>query len=124
MTRLVPASFKLVAQAIYNAMGAPQVEGANVWTVYLDLLEQIEVGIETGAIPGHIVREWCEDVVGAAAEDDEAAVEGDEQVGLFEVAGRMPEGIGHFNEGEGPFIREFSDDEEDEPLADAWMADD
>lgn len=123
VTQLVPATFEAVAQAIYVGMGSPLVDGESIWDVYLDMLEQVEVSVEMGAVPMNVVREWSEEIVGASVEDDEAAVEGEEQAfpGLFDVPGQMPQGIGEFNDGERPFHVDFSDDEE-EDANEAWMA--
>ncbi|KAF6763513.1 hypothetical protein DFP72DRAFT_999679 [Ephemerocybe angulata] len=124
--RLVPESFQQVADAIFEAMGSPEVSMGTFWDLYLEMLEQVEVGIETGAIPLEVVQAWSDEFTGTAQEDDEAAVEAVEEADLpdaFNPEGPAPEGFIERSgaAGEGPPMAEFTDDEGDAEEGEEWV---
>ncbi|KAF6745674.1 hypothetical protein DFP72DRAFT_1091181 [Ephemerocybe angulata] len=124
--RLVPESFQQVADAIFEAMGSPEVSMGTFWDLYLEMLEQVEVGIETGAIPLEVVQAWSDEFTGTAQEDDEAAVEAVEEADLpdaFNPEGPAPEGFIERSGAavEGPPMAEFTDDEGDAEEGEEWV---
>ncbi|TEB37828.1 hypothetical protein FA13DRAFT_1785715 [Coprinellus micaceus] len=126
--QLVPPTFAEVVNIIYVAMGQPPVSEKNFWSVYCDVLDQIEAGIEAETIPHAVVREWAEGVVRAVQEDDQAQrqAEVEEAQGapnLFADPSRPPQGFVVVNNGgEGLPTVQLTDDE-DESDGEAWLVD-
>lgn len=121
---LVPASFALIADTIYDALGRPVVDEKSLWVVYSSMLDQIETGIESDTIPHGMVRDWAEGVLKEVRDDDKREAEAEEARGvpdLFADLGRPLEGFVVVNNGEpGPLMAAFSDDEDSD--GENWIA--
>ena len=48
--QLVPPTFATLAEGIYKNMGVPLVTAVNVWDVFAEFVEQVEVAVEAGIV--------------------------------------------------------------------------
>ncbi|RXW16940.1 hypothetical protein EST38_g8913 [Candolleomyces aberdarensis] len=132
---LVPYSFQEIADVIFEGMGRPEITHENVWAIYSDMLEQVEVNIELGAITRYIVQDWGRGIVSASQESDREAVEQEEAgaAHLFCNVDAPPEGFVALEDGSseenegmdegGPLQVDLTDDESDGDDNDyAWLA--
>lgn len=93
--QMVPTTFNEAADAIWTGLGIPLVNHLNVWMIYSDMLEQLEVSIQLGIIPMEVVRTWAAFVEGTTTEGDRAQVEAEEmnRGAQFPVDGDAPHGF-------------------------------
>lgn len=107
-------------------MGVPLVTVVNVWDLFAEFVEQVEVAVETGVVAPQVFREWCNGVVKDWSGDNQVNVEAElhaQQAPGFgeqlDVDGPVPHGFAVFG---GPALAaaEFTDDE-DEGEVDEWL---
>ncbi|KAJ3511405.1 hypothetical protein NMY22_g15657 [Coprinellus aureogranulatus] len=126
--RLVPPTFEPFADAVYTNMGSPRVTAFNVWDVFAEFVDHVEVAVEAGAVAPQIFRDWCNSVVKDWTQDNEVDAREElqvqeEQVGFgdqLNVDQPPPPGFTIVGEA-GPVAVDFSDDE-GEGEVDEWLA--
>jgi hypothetical protein len=105
---------------IFMEMGQPAVTADNVWDVYSEMLKQIEVGIELGAIPIELVQGWGGNLLQVADKDDERRVEAEEFEGtnIFNNVDAPPAGFVVINAADEPALEvDLSEGEEEGGMA-------
>ncbi|KAJ2911955.1 hypothetical protein MD484_g8459, partial [Candolleomyces efflorescens] len=115
--QLVPPHFQEIADAVFMEMGRPAITADNVWDVYSEMLEQLEVGIELGAIPIELVQGWGGNLMQMSDEDDGRRVEAEELggVNIFNDTDAPPVGFVVLNSTKEPALEvDLSDEEEEE----------
>ncbi|KAJ3539644.1 hypothetical protein NMY22_g4643 [Coprinellus aureogranulatus] len=76
--QLVPPTFANPARTIYDVLNQPNLNHKTFWDIYSAMLDRVEDGICTGAIPGAVVCEWADGVLKEARDDDKREAEAEE----------------------------------------------